>query len=442
MNKKIFKQHQGSWAKKPYPTKGCTVSGAGCGLVACTHIAIEQKRYKDWTPNDLRPYMVKNGFAVAGQGTKWEGITETLKHLGHKNVVRIYNDPMSVAWKELNKGNRIGIILFDSSTAPNGIKWTSCGHYVAFTKYKVKDGKHLFYCKDSGPRDHDGWYSYENSMRNCVSKMWIVERVGAQVKSPVATSYRPTTEYKGKLPKGTVKKGKEGASVEALQSFLNWCINAGLTVDGVAGDATEFAIKVFQKTYNLVADGIFGKASKATAKKIIKAHKVTKSTPIVKKGDPLQPWYDAMKTQYKWSKGQVYKWVTPTIKSSKSKGTCITFPAVSLQRLGLIPSGTYFYFDPKTKKITGKAADIVKKGDKFDLSYPNKTAKALWKKGKLKKGDIIGFGNPYYHTMVFMGMKDGEPIYNTMGSKRGIGIRYPLYATRKINMIVRLKKVR
>lgn len=279
MNSKIFKQHQGSWATKPYPTRGCTVAGAGCGLVACTHIAIEQERYKNWTPENLRPWMLKKGFAVAGQGTRWEGITKTLEHIGHKNVVRIYNDPMSEAWKELNKGNRIGIILFDSSIAPNGIRWTSCGHYVAFTGYKVKDGKHLFYCKDSGPRDHDGWYSYERSMRNCVSKMWIVERVGAQVKSPTATSYRPTTEYKGKLPKNTVKKGKEGAGVKALQRFLNWCINAGLTVDGVAGDKTVFAIKVFQKTYNLVADGIFGKASKAKAKSIVKAHQ---STPSVK----------------------------------------------------------------------------------------------------------------------------------------------------------------
>ena len=169
-------------------------------------------------------------------------------------------------------------------------------------------------------------------------------------------------------------------------------------------------------------------APKATAKPATKA-------------DPLQKWYDAMKTQYNWSKNQIYKWVTPTVASSKTKGTCITFPMVSLQRLGLIGKGQYFYFHPQQKQITGTAAAYVKKHTElFKLSYPNKTIKELWKAGQIKKGDIIGFGNPYYHTMVFMGMKDGKPIFNTMGSKRGLSIYYPLYASRKVNMIVRLKK--
>lgn len=184
-----------------------------------------------------------------------------------------------------------------------------------------------------------------------------------------------------------------------------------------------------------VSAGYMGNCLHTDTKKPATATKTVPAT------DPLQKWYDAMKTQYNWSKNQTYKWTTPTVKSSKSKGTCITFPAVSLQRLGLIGSGQYFYFHPKTKKITGTAASYVKKHPElFKLSYPNKTIAALWKAGQIKKGDIIGFGNPYYHTMVFMGMKNGKPIFNTMGSKRGLGIAYPTYAKRKVNMIVRLKK--
>lgn len=171
--------------------------------------------------------------------------------------------------------------------------------------------------------------------------------------------------------------------------------------------------------------------------------KTTATAATAVKADPLQKWYDAMKTQYNWSKGQTYKWTTPTVASSKKKGTCITFPAVSLQRIGLIGNGKYFYFHPKTKKITGTAAAYVKKHTElFKLSYPNKTIAVLWKAGQIKKGDIIGFGNPSYHTMVFMGMKNGKPIFNTMGSKRGLGITYPYYAKRKVNMIVRIKKIK
>lgn len=168
------------------------------------------------------------------------------------------------------------------------------------------------------------------------------------------------------------------------------------------------------------------------------------ATAAVVATDPLQKWYDAMTAQYNWSKNQTYAWVEkPTVKNSKNKGTCITFPAVSLQRIGLLSSGGYFYYHPTKKRISGNKASYVKKHTElFKLSYPNKTIKDLWKAGKIKKGDIIGFGNPAYHTMVFMGMKNGTPIFNTMGHKRGLGVQYSTYAKRKVNMIVRIKKIK
>lgn len=273
MNKKIWKQGDSRWASKPYPVKSSSFGGNGCGCCACVHVAMEQDRYKDWTPESLRPWMVKQGFAIRGQGTTWNGITETLKHIGHSVVVRVWSDPMSVAFKELNKGNRIGIILFNGNKAPNGTRWTAGGHYVAFTDYKVENGLHMFYCKDSGGRDHDGWYSYEKSMKGCVAKVWIVERLGKQATTPKETTYKPTTPYTGSLPSGTVKNGTNGSDAKAVQTFLNWCINAGLEVDSWAGAKTEAAIKAYQKTYGLTADGIFGPKSKAKAAEIVNSMK-------------------------------------------------------------------------------------------------------------------------------------------------------------------------
>jgi len=165
--------------------------------------------------------------------------------------------------------------------------------------------------------------------------------------------------------------------------------------------------------------------------------KTTKTT------DKLDKWYEAMEKQFAWSKNQTYVWVeSPTVANSKKKGTCITFPAVSLQRLGYLPKGGYFFFHPIKKKISGKSAVYVKKHpERFYLTYPNKTVKALWKEGKIKKGDIVGFGNPAYHTMVFMGMSSkGYPLWNTMGHRRGLKVRYKAYENRKVNMIVRIKK--
>lgn len=272
MNKTLYKQHDSRWRYLAYPTKSCNVGHAGCGLVACTHMAIEQASKQNWTPKKLRPYMVKKGYAVAGHGTTWQGITNTLKYIGHSKVVWVKSgEPMSKAWKELDKGNRIGIILFGSTKAPNGIRWTSGGHYVAFTNYKKdKDGKHLFYTKDSGPRDHDsakhGYYSYENSMKGCIRQMWIVERIDAP------KPYKITKPYTGKLPSKTVRKGSKGTQVKYLQNFLNWAIGTKLSKDGKCGSKTVSALKKWQKSQKLTADGVFGSKSRAKAKEQIKKY--------------------------------------------------------------------------------------------------------------------------------------------------------------------------
>ena len=159
----------------------------------------------------------------------------------------------------------------------------------------------------------------------------------------------------------------------------------------------------------------------------------------------LELWEDAMKKQFESSKNQRYEFDEhPTVINSKKRGTCITFVAVSLQRLGALSSGGYFYLNPNTMRISGNRASFVRAHPElFKLSYPNKTVKSLLEDGKIKKGDIVGFGNPAYHTMVFMGMsKKGYPLWNTMGHKRGLKVRYKSYETRKINMLVRIKKVR
>ncbi len=307
MNSKIFRQYDGPWAKKPYPTKGCTVSGAGCGLVACTHIAIEQDRYKNWTPENLRPYMLK--YAVAGQGTTWDGITKTLQYLGHKVKYITEATPMKDAFAELNKGNRIGIILFYGGYSkrykkwyrtPDGTVWTGNGHYMMFGAYKYEDNKHWFYMKDSGGRKHDGWYSYEKSMKGCVGQMWIVERINP-IKATTPT-VKPSTTTDGKL---VVDGVGGGATVKAMQRFLGTtqdgkisgqskacakyypslkaveygkggsvCVRnlqrwLGITQDGIWGKGTSTAL---QKKIGVTADGIFGKGSMSAWQKYLNAN--------------------------------------------------------------------------------------------------------------------------------------------------------------------------
>lgn len=160
--------------------------------------------------------MVDQGYAYVNQGTTWQGIYDTLKHIGHKTVVWIgRNDPMTDAWKELNKGNRIGVLLVDNSYTPDGTYWTSSGHYVAFTDYKVKGGQHWFYIKDSGGRNHDGWFCYEKSIKGALPQLWIVEKLGSK------PSPTPTPTKKTKV-----------IDVSAFQSSINWAKVKAAGIDG------------------------------------------------------------------------------------------------------------------------------------------------------------------------------------------------------------------
>lgn len=74
-----------------------------------------------------------------------------------------------------------------------------------------------------------------------------------------SSSSTTTTTTKLTTPQPTLKKGVSGAAVKTLQKCLNKAIKAGLTVDGIYGDATCNAVKKFQASKKITADGIYGK---------------------------------------------------------------------------------------------------------------------------------------------------------------------------------------
>ena len=99
----------------------------------------------------------------------------------------------------------------------------------------------------------------------------LVKVVNAQLENKPKESTKKA--YSGTFPslglKGYLKKGDKGTQVKRLQQFLNWCINAKLTVDGSFGDKTEKAVKAFQKKYGLTQDGLFGPGCLKKAKALI-----------------------------------------------------------------------------------------------------------------------------------------------------------------------------
>ena len=64
-------------------------------------------------------------------------------------------------------------------------------------------------------------------------------------------------------PKDTLRPGMKDNQVAWLQTTLNSFFGADLEQDASYGPKTTEAVKVFQKKYGLVVDGIFGPKSRA-----------------------------------------------------------------------------------------------------------------------------------------------------------------------------------
>ena len=114
MNKTVYKQTDERWGWWVYPKKGWYLNGCGCGCLSIFHCAIELPKYKKQTVMKvMKPvYEYMKQYATCGNGTYRVGITNALKHFGFEDVTRNESKPMSYAFERLNKGSRVGVIVF------------------------------------------------------------------------------------------------------------------------------------------------------------------------------------------------------------------------------------------------------------------------------------------------------------------------------------------
>ena len=281
MNKNFYKQYDTRWGKLPYPGGGYTVASSGCGCLSVTHCIIEEEKYKDYTPKDVRKFMTQ--YATYGHGTLWKGIKKSLEHYGYTVSWPNVDKTMKSAWNVLNgKSLKRGVILFGSDKGPDKTVWTTGGHYISFVKYKYENKKHWFYLKDSGSRNHNKWWCYETSMYGDLRQIWICTDFNADKKVPkpgddIKTVPKPKDKYGYTIASPTLIKGNKNAEVGKLQRFLNWYCTANMRVDNSFGDITEGYLKIFQKTEGLDPDGIYGNKSYAKAK----TYRPEKATKVV-----------------------------------------------------------------------------------------------------------------------------------------------------------------
>ena len=380
MNIHIYRQTDKRWSSLAYPTYSSSFGGNGCGACAILHCIIEMEKYKNWTPTNIQPYMKQ--FAVNHQGTTWAGIPQAMTHYGLKNVKNI--STMEGLWKELSKGNRVGILLFGSRRGPDGTVWTNGGHYIAFVDYKFEKGQHWLYLKDSGDRKHDKWWSYEKSMRGDVVQVWSGALPSKHVDNDPYKQSLKKTGYTGKIPANTVgRKYGSTTDVKKWQKFLNWWYEFNLVIDGDFGNKTEAATVEFQEAHGLVADGIAGPNTFAKAKTYLKKETTpttskTSKTPFTKvKGMDISAWQGKVsKAGFEKAKNSGIKFVILRVGYTGSSSKKPTIDSVfennykNAIAAGL-PVGIYFYSLATTKAKAKEEAEFVIRNIKGKkITYP------------------------------------------------------------------------
>lgn len=415
MNKTKYMQTDKRWGGLGYPKKPWYLRNCGCGEVSICNAIIEMEQYKKYTPATIQPYC-KQFAAPNGDGTYWSGIPAMMKHYGMTEVKE--HATMAPLWKELTKGGRVAIYLMGSRKGGSkGVHWTSSGHFVCSVGYKVKNGKHYVYVKDSYSNSslRNGWISYEDNMKFDVLKVWSGK---LNSKAPKPTS-KPT-------PKPT-------KSIDEVAQEV---------IDGKWGNGDERISKLKKAGYD----------PEAVQKKVNELLKPKEKS----FGEKV---LEACQEQAEWMKNYEYGWEShPTIPKSKKQGTCVTYVACVLQRLGHVKPGEYVWQNGKgfgTGKVylwSNEGRRKITKKDHMEVIYMgNKPYKDL--KDKLKPWDIVMLddnksGDPGGggHIMFFNGKwsKKGNPFvwdnFSAGRVKMGEKGRHTYGSNRKVLAIVRLKE--
>ena len=145
---------------------------------------------------------------------------------------------------------------------------------------------------------------------------------------------------------------------------------------------------------------------------------------------------EACAVQAEWMKDSIYQWEShPTVPKSKYKGTCVTYVACVLQRIGVLESGHYLWHNSR--------GQVIGATDDMQIFHPNKILSQL--KDKLQAGDILMDGNKAdtdtgSHIFIITGRWDGnDPIVWDNHSAQEQRWDYVYRRNRNVFAVVRLE---
>ena len=465
MNSTNYKQYDTRWASLGYPKKPWYIRNCGCGEVSICNCIIEMNKYAKDTPKTIQPYCVQFA-APNGNGTYFSGIPAMMKHYGMTEVQE--HGTMTSLFKELAKGNRVAILLMGNRKGgTRGVHWTSSAHFVACTGYRKSGDKDMLYIKDCNSTStlRNGWMAYSENLRGDVSRVWsgklngplyestpikddaklAVDGVGGINTVRHLQKYLGVTMTDGITIRQDLQKyvpsltayeyGNGSPTVTALQKWL------GLSnPDGLWGSNTSKGLQKKLIAGGYLAkgqdDGIFGSVSMKALQKFLNDNMGKKAVyPAVVK-TIVDKELDACKVQADWMRNAKYAWESnPTVPKSKYRGTCVTYVACVLQRIGILASGKYLWHDEKGR--------VIGSNSKMSVMYMTGTLKA--NKSKLKAGDIVMDGDKKdagagSHIFILTGKWSGDSpyVWDNHSGQQGKGA-YLYTRNRSLIAVVRLK---
>ena len=162
----IYRQYDPQWVVTP--GADWNLSDNGCGPTACANILANSINPKI-TPVQTWNYMNSHNY-ICADGSLHSGITACLKEFGVESTYVL--SPSSSKVFELMVGHKYAILLFGNEPQ-GGVTWAISGHFVAATDYKIEDGKHWFFTRDSSGKKNDGWHCYEDTMSKVLAAFYV-----------------------------------------------------------------------------------------------------------------------------------------------------------------------------------------------------------------------------------------------------------------------------
>ena len=167
----------------------------------------------------------------------------------YSNLIEL-NPPYS----HIQPGDPIFVVrgqTIDSSKYPNDVDHAMIcvkNDGIPYIAQHTTDREEFAYSNSVGPnRDFGNAY---------VVKLHELNGNSTNINNNVSTSDNPGTPYP--IPSRNIARGASGDDVKWVQKFANDVMGAGISVDGVSGNQTVYAVQQFQSQQGLTVDGIVG----------------------------------------------------------------------------------------------------------------------------------------------------------------------------------------